>query len=429
MFDIYVNGQYLPILAIESNAVTDEIKKLVENLSDVVMAFHGLRLYSVFAVNKGQLPRYLKDGNQYIHPLMTKKHFLSGKLPIKYLKMDVDRTIFNEASSLLYQPDDNNVSIWQANVASYERALALKVISPRVRAQHTGIEMIHAAFDERSSYDLSRFTNVVDIMLWRTSLYPEENAFVAFSQGGTKPYTWRRFNNQIATIANYFIKKCALKPATAVLVLMHFGIDLVRTVYACFVAGVIPILCPPPEIGQSSQKRIQDDVNLIVRTIYDLKLQYMIVNSQSEDVLRNKTVQAAIKITTTHQGKLIHLKRLPDQINIDKAPRFNKLLGPESGYSVKSEWTSDKLRPAFVLIRQKPTDDYPSGAHQYVPYTHDTILNQCRAQKLTCQIKFQKPLIVTGLNGYEALGLLQSAFCGVYVGKEIIHCPLVIFSK
>jgi hypothetical protein len=420
-----VNGQYLPILAIESNSTTDEIKKLVDNLSDVVMAFHGLRLYAVVAVNKGQLPRYLKDGNQYIHHLMTKKHFLTGRLPIKYLKMDVDRTIFNEASSLMYQAEpDESMTVWQANVTSYERALALKIIPPRVRAQHTGIEMINSAFDERSSYDLSRFTNMVDIMLWRTSLYPEENAFVAFNQGGTKPFTWRRFNNQIATIANYFIKKCALKPMAPVMVLMHFGIDLVRTIYACFVAGIIPILCPPPEIAQSSQKRMQDDVNLMIRTIHDLKIAHMIVNSQSEDVLRNKTIQAAIRITTTHQGKLINLRKLPEQINIDKAPRFNKLLGPESGYSVKSEWTTDKHRPAFVLIQQKPTDDHVSGAHQYIPYTHDTILNQCRAQKLTCQIKFQKPLIVTGLNGFESLGLLQGAFCGVYVGKFIVFVSI-----
>ena len=99
---------------------------------------------------------------------------------------------------------------------------------------------------------------------------------------------------------------------------------------------------------------------------------------------------------------------------MEKAPRYNKLLGPESGLSVRSEWHTDKKRPAFVMIHQS-SDEY---RHEYISYSHDTIVSQCRSQKLTCQIKFQKPLIVSGFNGFEGLGLLQAAFCGVYVGKK-----------
>lgn len=420
IFDIYINEQYLPVLVFESNLTPVEVAKLADNAFDVLVDYHGLRAYVVAAVNKGQLPRYLKDGNQYVHHLMTKRRFLLGHLPLTYLKMDVDRTIFNEAISPLYDPSktsQTDVSVWQSNLAVRERALSLKAILPRPHPQHSGVEVINTTIDERSGYDLARFTNMVDVILWRTSLYPEENAFVSMSHGSTKPYSWRKFNNQIATMANYFSKKCMLKPGTRVMLLFCFGSDFVRALYACFVVGLIPVICSPPELAQSSQKRIQEDVNIMMRTLHDLNIQYIIVNGQTESILRNKTVTSASKIATTVYGKLIGMKKMPDTINVEKAPRYNKMLGPESGFSVRSEWTIDKTRPAFVMVHQNQSTDFPSGAHQYVPYSHGTIISQCRSQKLTCQIKYQKPLIVTGLSAFEGLGLLYAAFCGVYVGK------------
>lgn len=413
------------MLAIESNHTSpEEMSKLTENARDVLIAYHGLRLFSILVVNKGALPRFLKDGNQYVHHLMTKRRFLAGQLPIKYLKLDVDRTVFNEATTSLLE-NGEAPSVWESNKSAYENALSLKLISPRFRPQHSGIEQIQSVVDERSGYDLSRFTNLVDIMLWRTSLYPEENAFVLVNQHTTKPFTWRKFSNQIATVASYLHtnKKFMLKPGTRVIILLQFGADFVRTIYACFVLGLVPVICTPPEPIHSLQNRIQEDVDVMMRTIHDLKISHILVNSQSSELLQNKSIQAAIRLSTNFDGKLIGLRKLPDQINIDKAPRFNKLLGPESGFSVRSEWTTDKKRPALVLIHQS-TDDY---MHEYISYSHDTIVAQCRSQKLTCQIKFQKPLIISGLNGFEGLGLLHAAFCGVYVGCATILMPTMEF--
>ncbi|KAG2232160.1 hypothetical protein INT48_006034, partial [Thamnidium elegans] len=420
LFEILINGQYLPVLAIESSHVSStEMSKMSDYASETLLAYHRLRLFSIVVVNKGGLPRYLKDGNQYIHHLMTKRRFLAGQLAVKYLKLDVDRTVFNEATSVSY--NNGSSSIWSSNLAAYELALSHNVISPRSRPQHSGIEFVKSVADERSGYDLSKFTNLVDIVLWRTSLYPEENAFVSVNQHTTKPFTWRKFNNLIATVANYLNsnKKIMLKSGTKVMILMPFGIDFVRTIYACFVLGLIPVICVPPEPIQSSQIRIQEDVNVMMRTIHDLKITHILVNPQSEELLRSKSILSAVKISTTFDGKMIGMQKLPDQINIEKATRYNKLLGPESGFSVRSEWTFDKKRPAFVMINQS-TDDY---RHEYICYSHDNIVAQCRSQKLICQIKFHKPLIVSGISAFEGLGLLHSAFCGVYVG-----CTTIVMS-
>ncbi|KAI7895787.1 uncharacterized protein EV154DRAFT_594423 [Mucor mucedo] len=421
LFEILINGQYLPILAIESQQTsTADMSKMAENAGDVVMAYHGLRLFSILIVSKSTLPRYIKDGNQYIHHLVTKRRFLAGQLPVRYLKMDIDRTVFTAATSLV----ENSESIWTSNLVSHERALALQLISPRTRLQLSGIEVSKIVIDERSGYDLSKFTNVVDIMLWRTSLYPEENAFVLVNQHSAKPFSWRKINNQIATIANYFYtntnnRKFSLKPGTKVMLLMNFGVDFVRTLYACFVLGLVPVICVPPDPIQPLHIRIQEDVNIMMRTLQQLDIAYILVNTQSDELLKSKSIQAAIKLSTSFDGTSINSKKLPECINIDKAPRFNKLLGPESGFSVRSEWTSDKKRTAFVSIHQS-TDDY---AHEYISYSHDTIVSQCRSQKLTCQINFKKPLIITGLSAFEGLGLLHAAFCGVYVGCATILIP------
>ncbi|CAO3689786.1 unnamed protein product [Rhizopus stolonifer] len=365
LFNVYLNHQYLPILVLESNG--QDLERKVEQSTTTLLAYHGLRVFATLVVQRGQLPRMIKNGHSTIHHLETKRLFLAGQLPMLHLQMDVDRTVFNEAQGL-------TTAFWQTS--AYERALSLQIISPRGRPQHSGIEMIQNTTDERSNYDLSRFTNAVDIVLWRTSLYADETAFAIMTGNTTKPISWKKLNYQISGLAHYLHKKCK---ASKVLVFLPFGLDLIRTLYACFVLGIVPVVCK--------------DVDRVLGTMEAHQMTVVLANSVSEEVIKSKAFQMSAA------------KRIRGftELNIERASKSNKLLGPESGYSVRSEWTSDKSRPAMIL------DD--------VVYGHDTILAQCRTQKLTCQIKYQKPLIVTGMGGLEGLGLLHAAFCGVYVGK------------
>jgi hypothetical protein len=390
----------------ESNASNEDLPNIANNVYSILNSHHGLRLYTIVITKKGGLPRYLKDGNRYIHHLITKHRFLSGQLPASYVKLDVDNTVFSVGGM-----DNGLTSIWQTHLGSYEKALFMKVIPPRSRPQHTGIDFVRTVIDERTGYDLSKFSNIADIMMWRTSLFPEENAFVSVTQGSnsisTKPYPWRKINNHVATVANYLVKKKNLRPGTKVLVLVPFGLDFVITVYACFVTGLIPLLLQPPDPNKS-EKSIQENTASMVRAISDLSIATILVNSQSEEILRHKNVQPSIKLALIQTG----IKKLPDTINIEKGSRYNKMLGKESGFFVNPNWIVDRQRPALIL--KNPLDQ------QYIFLGHDTLLAQCRAQKVTCQIKFQKPLIVNGFDGYENIGLLHAVFCGVYVGKCLL---------
>ncbi|KAI8878539.1 acetyl-CoA synthetase-like protein [Backusella circina FSU 941] len=415
LFEICLNRQCLPVLAMESNAPINELPNIANNVYNILNLHHGLRLYTIVITKKGSLPRYLKDGNRYIHHLITKHRYLSGQLPAIYVKLDVDNTVFTANNNSNMNNGFN--SIWQTHLGSYEKALFMKIIPPRSRPQHTGIDFVRTVIDERTGYDLSKFSNIVDMMIWRTSLFPEENAFVSVTQNSnsisTKPYPWRKVNNQIATLAYYLTKKKNLRPGTKVLVLVPFGLDLVITLYACFVTGLIPLLLQPPDPNKS-ESAIQENTASMVRAIKDLTLSHMLVNNQSEEMLRHKNVQPSIKLAMIKANT----KRLPEQVNVGKGSRYNKMLGKESGFFVSPNWIVDRERPAMMLKSAF------GDRQEYIMIGHDTLLAQCRAQKVTCQIKFQKPLIVNGFDGYENIGFLHSMFCGVYVG-----CTTILISE
>lgn len=413
IFEIAINDQHLPVVVYESSVARSELAKISATIVDVMLAHHGLRVYGVVVVAPNALPREAKHDRRRIHTLMVKRAFMTGQLNIRHIKMDVDRTIFN-----LVMNDDPNHNIWQSGMA-YDRAIRTGQIMPRPQQQHTGMETVREVVDERTDFDLSKFSNIIDVLLWRTRLYPEETGFVAVTQlnsGGppsTKPYTWRKINSKIAMVANYLMKR-GFKRGRKALVVVPFGIEWIQAIYGCLTLGVIPIPFEPPDALQPPQ-RIKEDVNSLVSAALDLDVTYIVVNSESEDVLKNKHVQPHLRqVLSTHRDpKTKKSLKLPEFTNINKASKTTKMLGKESGLFIKPEWSSTgENLPALVTVH-KALD----GHHSYVSIGHETILAQCRAQKVTCQMKSLRAIVGTGLGAYQGLSLLHYAMCGVYVGK------------
>ncbi|OBZ84976.1 Uncharacterized protein C56F8.02 [Choanephora cucurbitarum] len=402
IFDIMLNHQHLPVVAVESELETDhDLKALADKVNNTLFLQHRLIPYIIFITSSGALPRLMKDGHLCLHTLMTKHQFLLGQLPIKFLKINTSQAILQEASALNYDASHPPLT-WRWVIAAYEHAIVHGRLPFAMEPQHTGIEIVKSVIDERTGYDLFRFNNIIDILLWRTSLCPDENAFISVQQHGVlKPLTWKGFNHQVVTVARLLIDKWALTPGTKVLLLFQFGIDLISALYACFVVGLVPVVVrPQASTGQTSE---------LVQTMHDLGITCIITNSASDDAYRFRS--------------LIKYRLLKHKcIYVDKAPRYSKLLGPESGLSIRSEWTRDKKRPALILVNQQ-------SACRYVPYSHHTIVSQCRTQKITCQIVFSKPLIVTGMNAFEPLGFLYTAFCGVFTGCHTILLSDIEFQE
>ncbi|KAG0180057.1 hypothetical protein DFQ29_001278 [Apophysomyces sp. BC1021] len=404
VFDVAVNKQHLPVVVVETSMQQPELPLLTQDITDLLLEYHGLRAYAVIAVKPNTLPRHLKHGRGQLHALMVKRAFLAGQMNIQHIQMDVDRTLFNFATS-----DDPVNDFWRSGIA-YEKAIRMGVIPLHLQKQHTGMERVLQVIDERTENDLSKFRSILDIFLWRTQLYPEEPAFVSVNDGNPKMYTWQKMSIKIAAVAHYLMKK-GFKRGHKALILMPFGHEWIKSIYACLALGITPVIAEPPDL----HKRVKEDVSSVITAARELNVSYVLVNSQSDDIMKHRLVCAAIKEllgrSTTY--------RMPDYTNISKTPRYNKRLGVDRGLVINPDSLgANSDAPAVISIHYSS-----SGRRLYASLGHDTILNQCGAQKTTCQMKSQRSIIATGLGNYHGLGLLYSAFCGVYVGCTTVLLP------
>lgn len=399
-----IKNQHLPIIVCESSQSRSELPKIATEIDDALIEFHGLRMYAIIFVPENGLPRQLIHGRRAVHQLLTKRYFLQGQLNIRYLKIDVDRTIFNLAAN-----EDPSRDLWLSRMA-YDKAIRIGAIVPHHQHQHTGMEKVLNVLDDRTEYDISRFSNIVDILQWRTTMNPEEVAYTVSSLSGnninTKDYTWRKLSYMSATVAAHLAKK-RIKQYQKVIVMMPFGIEYIYSVYACLVIGVVPVPVEPIDPQQQAQ-RISEFSKQMVEVSKDLSISAILTNAAGEDVLRHNLVKAGIKSNSAPKFKL------PEIINVSKAAKHHKTLGKESGYMIKPEWLSTDRNTPRIILAQNSSD----GRRVYVYLGHDTVLNQCRTQKMTCQMRSQRGIVTTGLGTYEGLGFLYALFCGVYVGKK-----------
>lgn len=413
IFEIFVKNQHLPIIACESAAPRSDLARIAAEIDEALIEFHGLRSYAIIFVAVNGLPRQLVHGRHSVHPLLTKRFFLQGQLSIRYIKIDVDRTIFNLAMN-----EDPSRDLWLSRLA-YDKAIRTGAIIPHLQPQHTGMEQVTNVVDERTDYDISRFTNIVDMLQWRTSMYPEEIAYIASTQSGnninTKQYSWKKLSYKAAAIASHLTKK-GLKRNSKVLVVMPFGIEYVLCIYACLSMGVVPV--PMEQVDPQNQpQRINEFSSQMVEVAQELGVCAILTNSGGDDVMRNNAVKAAIKLVIPQKYKL------PETINISKAPKHHKTLGKESGFMVRPDWISNHRNSPTIILVQTSSD----GRHFYAYIGHDTILNQCRTQKMTCQMRSQRGIVTTGLGTYDGLGFLHAVFCGVYVGCSTVLIPSADF--
>ncbi|KAI8990218.1 hypothetical protein BDB01DRAFT_718224 [Pilobolus umbonatus] len=407
IFEIYVKEQHLPIVICELAANKSELHGISKQINDVLTDIHGLRPFAVMFVGPDKLPSQVIHGRNVIHPLQTKQFFLQGLLPIRHIRLDVDRTIFH-----LAKHEDITRSIWLSNLA-YDSAVRMGAITPNTQQQHTGIEVVTTVRDDYTGQDLFRFTNIIDILQWRTSILPDEIAYttspISCKASDSKSYSWQKLNHKSVAMALHLSKK-GPRLGNRVIVLVSFGMEYIVSIYACLYMGLVPVPIDPID-PQTQSRQIQDFVQKLKGTIHQLKIAYIITNSNSEDMLKNSNVKNAIKQQ--------HLK-LPNCINISKMSKQHKILGKGSGPLMYPDWaTAKKNNPAVILV-QNSSD----SIERYAYFGHDTIINHCRTEKATCQMKRGKGIIITGLGTYDGLGFLHALFMGVYIGSTTTIIPL-----
>lgn len=257
--------------------------------------------------------------------------------------------------------------------------------------------------DEKTKINLSHFTSLPEILVWRSVVNQEEMAFVGVDARGkeTKGLSFRKFGMKVVSIANYIEKRGGFKTGDRVVLLFPNGVEFAATVYACWFLGLVPIPVQMPE-----PTRLHEDIGLLMGLLAELKISNLIGNQATEELMKQKTTMIHVKANIGPRQDT----SLPAVFNVSKAPKMTKNLGKESGYSAPPSSSLLRTAPAMVFVHYS-TD----MRRTLIKVSHSALMAQCRAQKVQCRFKTGRPILSCWKN-FSSLGLLYSCALGVYVG-------------
>ncbi|GBC03878.1 hypothetical protein RclHR1_05380015 [Rhizophagus clarus] len=401
VIEVYIKDQNLPVMIAESALPIEKLTALADEIFDKLVMYHGLRLYTISICAQGSLPRVWKNGKKLINSITCKKYFEYGRLQVLHVKTCALDTVFNIPIG-----EDTVAGIWGPNAmaARQEMSNGLR------RTQYTIMDIPQEVLDEKTSINLLKFRSIVDVLLWRTQMSPEETAYSILDAKGKegKPISWKKLNNRIATIAYYLQKKGCKAGDHTVLIFPH-GIDFVCSIFACMVLGIIAI-----PISQTEPTKASEDIPALFGLVEDFKINYLLVNTDTEQVLKGRQIQNFIKTMNGSSKQLDgnNSKVLPLLINISKAPKYTKTL-KESNYVMMEEWLQPQW--AAVVMCYFSADQRRSC----VRLNHDTLLALCKVQKETCRLISTRALL-SCVRHFNGIGFVYTVLIGIYLGSPTI---------
>ncbi|KAF9203156.1 hypothetical protein BGZ49_006727 [Haplosporangium sp. Z 27] len=399
-FECIINNERLPVICAETpRRQRAELQKLSDFIKQAMKDYHGLRPYCIAIAPPGTLPRTYKNGKRTIHPILTRKMLELGRLTLSHLWTSVEETVFNFAMG-----NDVSGGIWGSEaVIARETALPSHARMIQLTTCETPLEIP----DERSKVNLLQFTNLAELLVWRSVMNPEEIAFLGLDHQGrdSKAVTFRKFGMKVVSIANYIEKRGGFRQGEKVVLLFPNGIEFVATMYAVWFLGLVPVPVAIPE-----PSRLHEDIVMLMGLLTELRVSHVIGNSVTEEVMKQKTTMIHVKACIGARQDAY----LPTVFNISKAPKINKVLGKESGYSSIPRNALSKSSPA-VIYAHYSTD----MRRTLVKASHTSLVAQCRAFKVQHRLRSRKPL-VSCWKTFSGVGLLQSCGLGIYVGAPTV---------
>ena len=412
-FDAHVNGEYLPIILIETQAASTAptttggpprqldipfLDSLSERVMEVLYQEHHLRVYCVMMTAPNTLPRIVKNGRRDIGNMLCRKEFDNGNLPCVHVKFGVERAVQN-----LPLGDDPAGGIWSP-LASQVRQDMLALHSDK---QYSGVDHREVVIDDRTSTPLNQFSNIHDLMQWRVSRQAEELSYCTIDGRGRegKGVNWKKFDTKVAGVAMYLKNKVKVQPGDHLLLMYTHSEEYVYAVHACICLGAIAIPMAPID-----QNRLSEDVPATLHMIADFRIRAILVNADVDSLLKQKAVSQHMK-----QSALILKIQIPPQYNITKPPKqshgcrdLGLTIRPawvQSGYPVViwTYWTPDQRRIAVQL-------------------GHNTLMALCKIQKETCQMTSTRPLLGC-VRSTMGLGFLHTCLMGIFLA-----CPTYLVS-
>lgn len=406
-FDTLVNGEYLPVLVLESTLATVPsvpgvapkadliaLNDVAEKAMKAVLEAHKVRVYSVLITAPNSLPRIVRSGRSEIGNMLCKRKFDLGLLPAVFVKFGIDKAIRG-----LPVGQDLDGGIWMPEVSQL-RADSLY----GAEKQYSGVDFRDVVIDDRTSTPLSDFDSIVHILQWRVTHRPDELAFKTIDNKSREGsgLSWKKFDRKVATVAISLKTKLGLQPGSHVILMYTHSEDFIVAVYACLVTGVIAVPIAPID-----SHRLNEDVPALLNIIKDYGVRTILVNNETDSAMKVKSVSHHMK-----QSASVSKVSLPKFFNTCK-PKVTTTGLQELRLSAKKEWTKESETCVVWLYW---TPDHRRIA---VRLSHKTIMGMCKIQKETCQMPSTKPIVgcVRSVNG---LGFIHTCFMGIYLGASTL---------
>ncbi|KAF2480892.1 AMP-binding protein [Neohortaea acidophila] len=412
-FDVHVNGEYLPIFLIETQAAStaptttggapnqlkpDFLDALSERVMEVLYQVHHLRIYCVMMTAPNTLPRIVKNGRPEIGNMLCRKEFENGNLPCVHVKFGVERAVQN-----LPLGDDPVGGVWSPQASQ----VRMNMLALHADKQYSGVDHREVVIDDRTSTPLNQFSNIHDLMQWRVSRQPEELSYCSIDSRGRegKGVNWKKLDLRVAAVATYLKNKARIQPGDHVLLMYTHSEDFVFAVHACICLGAVAIPMAPID-----QNRLNEDVPALLHVINDYRVRALIVNGDVDSLLRLKPVSQHLK-----QSALILKIQLPPVYNTTK-PSKQSHGCRELGLTIRPAWIQPG-HPVLVWIYWTPDQRRIA-----VQLGHNTIMALCKIQKETCQMTSTRPLLGC-VRSTISLGFLHTCLMGIFLA-----CPTYLVS-
>ncbi|GIZ36968.1 hypothetical protein CKM354_000043200 [Cercospora kikuchii] len=404
-FDAHVNGEYLPIILIETQAASTAptttggpprqldipfLDSLSERVMEVLYQEHHLRVYCVMMTAPNTLPRVIKNGRRDIGNMLCRKEFDNGNLPCVHVKFGVERAVQN-----LPLGDDPAGGIWSP-MASQARQDMLAMHSDK---QYSGVDHREVVIDDRTSTPLNQFSNIHDLMQWRVSRQSEELSYCTIDGRGRegKGVNWKKFDLKVAGVALYLKNKVKVQPGDHLLLMYTHSEDFVYAVHACLCLGAVAVPMAPID-----SNRLSEDAPALLHMIADFRIKAILTNNDVESVLKQKTVSQHLK-----QSALILKVNLPSTYNTSKPPKQSHGCR-EQGLTIRPAW----IAPGYPAVIW--TYWTPDQRRVAVQLGHNTLMALCKVQKETCQMTSTRPVLAC-VRSTMGIGFLHTCMMGIFL--------------
>jgi acyl-CoA synthetase (AMP-forming)/AMP-acid ligase II len=417
-FDSHVNGEYLPIIVLETQAASTApttaggpprqldipfLDSLSERVMDVMFNEHKLRVYCVMVTAPNTLPRIIKNGRREIGNMLCRKEFENGSLACVHVKFGVERAVIN-----LPIGDDPIGGIW-SSLATQRRQQVLMTMDK----QYSGVDYRQVVIDDRTSAPLNQFTNIHDLMQFRVARHPEELSYCSIDSRGRegKGINWRKLDQKVAAVAVYLKNKVKIQQGDHVLLMYTHSEDFVFAVHACMCLGAVAIPMAPLDQG-----RLNEDAPALLHIIADFKIRVILVNNDVDSVFKQKTVSQHLR-----QSATILRVNIPNIHNTSKPSRQNHGCR-ELGLTIRPNWTQSSY-PVVVWVYWTPDQRRIA-----VQLGHDTLMALCKVQKETCQMTSSRPIIGC-VRSTIGLGFIHTCLIGIYLSSPTYLVSPVDFAQ